>query len=136
MPLVFLYTLFAVFSIAVNLGAQWLSNQLYGGSYRIAFSMLVGTGAGLVVKYALDKRWIFRFQAVSVRHEANTFVLYSIVGGGTTLIFWGMEVLFHWMFVGENMRYLGGLVGLIIGYIVKYTLDKRLVFRAKKIVRT
>lgn len=136
MPIALLYTTFAVISIAANLGCQWLSSQIYTGPYRIAVSMLIGTGVGLVMKYSLDKRWIFRFQAVSVRHEVNTFVLYSLVGGGTTLIFWGMEVLFHWMFVGENMRYLGGLVGLIIGYIVKYMLDKRLVFSTKKIVRS
>lgn len=128
MPLALLYTTFAVVSIAANLGSQWLSNQLYGGPYRIALSMLVGTGAGLIVKYALDKRWIFHFQAVSARHEVNTFVLYSLVGGGTTLIFWGMEILFHWIFGGEMMRYLGGLVGLTVGYFLKYMLDKRFVF--------
>ena len=27
------------------------------------------------------------------------------------------------------MRYLGGVIGLMIGYIIKYQLDKRYVFR-------
>jgi hypothetical protein len=29
------------------------------------------------------------------------------------------------------MRYLGGILGLIIGYLMKYRLDKRYVFRAE-----
>lgn len=134
MPLALLYTTFAGVSIAANLGSQWLSNQLYDGPYCIALSMLVGTGVGLVVKYVLDKRWIFRFQASSAQHEAKTFVLYSLMGVITTFVFWGMEVLFHWLFASEVMRYVGGLIGLVIGYIIKYMLDKHLVFINKKAI--
>lgn len=123
-----LYAAFAAMSIFANLGSQWFSVRLYSGPYHIALSMLVGTAVGLIVKYILDKRWIFRYRTANASHEAKTFVLYTLMGGATTLIFWGMEAFFHWLFSSDAMRYVGGLLGLVIGYIIKYFLDKRLVF--------
>ena len=129
--LTFLYAMFAAISIGVNLGSQWLSNWIYGGGFHIPISMLVGTATGLVAKYFLDKRWVFRFQTSNARHEAKTFFLYTLMGGITTMIFWGMEALFQLLFGTDLMRYLGGLIGLVFGYFIKYMLDKRLVFVKK-----
>ncbi|MCL1962124.1 MAG: GtrA family protein [Desulfovibrionaceae bacterium] len=47
----------------------------------------------------------------------------------TTVIFWGFEFGFHAPFGTRWMRYLGGVIGLAIGYVAKYGLDKRFVFR-------
>lgn len=91
-------------------------------------SVFVGTGAGLVVKYILDKRYIFAFKPKNMAEDTRTFVLYVIMGGITTLIFWGFELVFHYVFETKSMRYLGGAIGLSIGYIIKYQLDKRFVF--------
>jgi hypothetical protein len=44
-------------------------------------------------------------------------------------VFWGFEFGFNSAFQDKNMRYLGGLIGLAIGYWAKYHLDKRFVFR-------
>ena len=44
-------------------------------------------------------------------------------------IFWGLEFGFNWVFHTKEMRYLGGIIGLAIGYLIKYQLDKRFVFR-------
>ena len=114
--------------VATKLGAQWVVVKLYRGDYHIALSMLLGTGLGLAVKYLLDKRWIFDFQATSARHEARTFALYTLMGGVTTLVFWGTEILFYLTFRSDSMRYLGGLLGLLAGYIIKFELDRRMVF--------
>ncbi|MDR1529355.1 MAG: GtrA family protein [Burkholderiales bacterium] len=123
------YAIFALIAIGVNIGAQDLVVHLYKGPFYILISIIVGTGAGLVVKYILDKRYIFRFHAQNVVHDTQTFVLYTVMGGVTTAIFWGFEFGFHHFFGTKEMRYLGGIIGLIIGYLVKYRLDKYFVFR-------
>ncbi len=46
----------------------------------------------------------------------------------TTMIFWGFEYGFHLIFESKKMRYFGGIIGLAIGYFIKYHLDKRFVF--------
>jgi hypothetical protein len=47
----------------------------------------------------------------------------------TTFIFWGFELGFNFLFESTPMRYLGAVIGLTIGYFVKYQLDLRYVFR-------
>ena len=51
------------------------------------------------------------------------------MGVFTTLIFWGFEITFDYIFNNENAKYAGAVIGLSIGYIVKYLLDKKFVFR-------
>ncbi|MEM7669469.1 MAG: GtrA family protein, partial [Pseudomonadota bacterium] len=46
----------------------------------------------------------------------------------TTVIFWGTEVAFYWHFGSEEMRELGAVLGLTVGYLIKYQLDRRYVF--------
>lgn len=126
------YTLFAIVATVANIGSQELCLRIYGGSYPVPVSVLVGTGVGLVTKYALDKRYIFRFQASSAAHDTQTFVFYTLVGVATTAIFWGFEFGFDHWFGTKAMRYTGGVLGLAIGYYCKYQLDKRLVFVARE----
>ncbi len=123
-----LYGLFALISIAANIAAQALTTRLYPGPWEIAIAIGVGTAAGLIVKYALDKRYIFRFQAHNAAHDARTFLLYAVMGLATTAIFWGTETVFHVVFHTAPMRYVGAIIGLTVGYITKYRLDKRFVF--------
>jgi putative flippase GtrA len=123
------YACFALIATAANIGAQDLVTRVYGGAYAILAALVVGTGAGLVVKYVLDKRYIFRFVTRSAAHDGQTFVLYMVMGLLTTVIFWGFEFGFHHLFQTKEMRYLGGIIGLAIGYVAKYQLDKRYVFR-------
>ncbi len=123
------YAIFALIATAANIGAQDLAIRAYSGAFDILASVIVGTGAGLVVKYVLDKRYIFRFRARSVAHDTRTFALYTVMGLATTVVFWGFEFGFHHLFETREMRYLGGIIGLAIGYLTKYPLDKRYVFR-------
>lgn len=60
--------------------------------------------------------------------DGKKFILYSSMGVVTTLIFWGTELGFEFIFATKFMRYIGGIIGLTIGYTVKYHLDKRFVF--------
>lgn len=130
-----LYSSFAALSIAANIAGQWLSTKTYAGKHYIVVSMLVGTAIGLVVKYLLDKRWIFRFQPRNRTHELRTFVLYCAMGGATTIVFWATEAVFQFVFQTAPMRYIGALLGLTIGYTAKYALDKRFVFNSPPPIR-
>ena len=126
MRIALLYALFCAVAIVVNIGSQALALQLWPAG--IWFSIIVGTGTGLVVKYLLDKRFIFRFKPQNVSHDSRTFVLYTLMGVVTTAVFWGFEYGFWHAFGTAQMRYLGGVIGLIIGYFAKYHLDKKFVF--------
>ena len=125
------YDIFALIATAANISAQDLLIRAYSGEFSVIASVTLGTGVGLVVKYILDKRYIFRFQARSVGHDTRIFALYTVMGMATTMIFWGFEFGFHHVFETKEMRYLGGVLGLAIGYLAKYHLDKRYVFRAE-----
>lgn len=127
----FLYGAFAALATLANLGTQALAIWLYQGAYAVEISILAGTAAGLPIKYVLEKRHIFGFQADNLAHDGKLFVLYSFMGVFTTALFWGIEYAFQWLFGTDAMRYLGGAIGLTLGYVIKYHLDKRFVFVAK-----
>ena len=131
MKLAITYAILALIATVTNIGAQDGLLRLYSGPYAVSLSILVGTAVGLVVKYLLDKRYIFHFRAHNAAHDGQTFVLYTIMGLLTTAIFWGFEWGFHLAFESKEMRYLGGVIGLAIGYWIKYHLDKKYVFRQK-----
>lgn len=131
MRIALLYALLAAVATAANIGAQDAFLRVYAGPFHVIASVITGTATGLVVKYLLDKRYVFQFQARDVAHDTRTFALYTVMGLLTTLIFWCFEFGFHALFDGSReMRYLGGALGLAIGYAVKYRLDKRFVFGA------
>lgn len=126
------YTVFAIFATLANIGSQALTVALlkpyFRADWAILGSVLVGTVVGVVVKYLLDKKWVFQFTARSVAHQARAFSLYTVFSVGTTLIFWGCELAAQLWFGTEIARYTGGVIGLTIGYIAKYHLDKRITF--------
>jgi putative flippase GtrA len=123
-----LYAVFAAFATVVNIGIQALVFWLYQGPYAVPLSIMVGTAAGLPVKYVLEKRHIFSFASDNLAHDGRMFALYSFMGIFTTALFWGIEYAFHHTFETDAMRYLGGVIGLALGYAIKYHLDKRFVF--------
>lgn len=130
MSLVFKYVLLALIATVVNLSAQEFCLHFVAGfAYQIYLSMIFGTGVGLLVKYWLDKRYIFFYVSKNVADSGRTFLLYSLMGVVTTLIFWCTELTFEWCFHTKIMRYCGGALGLSVGYYLKYQLDKRFVFK-------
>jgi len=129
MKLAINYTIFAIIATIANIGGQEISLRIYSDDYSILLSVFVGTGVGLVTKYLLDKKYIFQYKTKNAAHDGHTFMLYTIMGLATTTIFWGFEFGFEYLFHDKTMRYLGGVIGLAIGYWIKYLLDKRYVFK-------
>ena len=122
------YSLFALISTLFNLLFQYFSFSIYDGIASIYLALFIGTLIGLVVKYILDKKFIFYHVTTTKKENAKDFGLYSLMGVFTTIIFWGTEIGFDIFFDDENAKYLGGLIGLAIGYVIKYFLDKKYVF--------
>jgi len=122
------YSFFAVIATLTNLAAQEVSVQLYTGIYSLYLAMLAGTFAGLVCKYLLDKHYIFGFKTNSAHENMRKFLIYGLTGVVTTILFWSFELSFEFWFDTKQARYLGAIIGLSIGYVVKYHLDKRYVF--------
>lgn len=128
-----LYAVFALIAIAINIGCQAIVIWIYKGAYAVPLSVLVGTAAGLPVKYVLEKRHIFGFKSKNLAHDGRVFILYTFMGVFTTALFWGIEWGFHEAFQTDAMRYVGGAIGLTVGNIIKYHLDKRYVFQMESI---
>ena len=122
------YALFALISMAANLVSQKIAWSLYNGPFSISLAVCIGTGVGLIVKYALDKGLIFHYEHRSVAHGIQTFARYVVMGLATTAVFWAMEFAAQALFHSETARLAGGAIGLTLGYIAKYQLDKRFVF--------
>ncbi|CAA6802134.1 MAG: Unknown protein [uncultured Campylobacterales bacterium] len=120
------YSIFAIISTIVNLAFQYLSFYFYSGCLSLYIAIFWGTLFGLIVKYILDKNFIF--YDTSKKHSKK-FALYSIMGILTTAIFCGTEIAFDHLF---DLKYTGAVVGLSIGYIIKYFLDKKYVFETKQ----
>ena len=73
----------------------------------------------------LDKRWIFADTSSGVKAHGKKFSLYTAMGLVTTAIFWGTETAFWLIWQTDAMRELGAVIGLSVGYVVKYRLDRR-----------
>lgn len=123
-----LYVFFAALSAVINIGSQVIFLWLFRGPLAVELSILVGTFVGLPLRYFLEKRYIFLFSSRSLSHDGKLFFFYSAMGVITTSIFWGIEYAFHLIYATDLMRYVGGIIGLSIGFYVKYQLDKRYVF--------
>jgi|SRR6185312_9285764 len=124
------YAVFAAASASINLAIQWLSFHLYRGPGEYIVGVFAGTATGLLSKYALDKFWIFGDRSVSVIENTYRLGYYTLTGVVTTTIFWGTETAFA-LIGNQAMRYVGAILGLSIGYGLKFHLDRRYVFRAK-----
>ena len=126
--LIFRYALFAVVATLINLATQRAVLTLFGTGPGFGLAIFCGTATGLLAKYVLDKRWIFFDNMQEMRREGRQFALYTLTGIGTTLLFWGTESVFWFVWRTEAMRELGAVLGLAVGYVVKYRLDRRFVF--------
>ncbi len=87
-----------------------------------------------MIKYLLDKRWIFDDAETGVQNHSRQFSLYTAMGLVTTAIFWGTETAFRLVWQTDLMRELGAVLGLAVGYVVKYNLDRRFVFTDRRLV--
>jgi len=145
----FLYFLFAAISTLLNLSIQKLfefsltkifSNPIYkvkiflnsNLTLGLFSQMIIATIIGFTFKYLIDKILIFKDKTkyFSANHFIQIFI-YGFFAIFTTLIFWITEISFKYFVNYKNSEYLGGLIGLIIGYTVKFFLDRKYVFNNK-----
>lgn len=129
------YTAFAVLATLANLATQRVVLGISDGPAGFAAAIFLGTLVGLVLKYALDKRWIFDDRSTGIAAHSRKFGLYTAMGIVTTAIFWGTETAFWLIWRSDIMRELGAVLGLAVGYIIKYRLDRRFVFTEATLVR-
>jgi putative flippase GtrA len=124
------YVLFAVIATVVNLAAQDMVYRVTPIA-GLPLSILVGTAAGFLTKYVLDKKWIFDDGYSSHRDEMRKISLYGAFSVVTTLVFWSFEVMFWMTWRTDLAKYTGAVIGLAIGYAAKYSLDRTFVFRER-----
>lgn len=116
------YSAFAGIATIINLGTQHLVLNFGNSAAVLSLAIFSGTIMGLVIKYVLDKNWIFYDLETGVRNHGRKFTLYTTMGLFTTAIFWGSETSFWILFKSNLMRDIGAIIGLIIGYYIKYKL--------------
>lgn len=121
------YILFAILATTVNIFSQYLSFLLIDHKYELYIAILNGTILGMILKYYLDKNYIFYYVKKKFNNK-NIFLLYIFTSIFTTIIFWAIELWFSYYVNITYSEYLGALVGLTLGYSLKYILDKHLVF--------
>lgn len=125
--------MFAILSIGVNLLFQYLSLLIYAGFLSLYIAMVAGTLFGLITKYILDKKYIFYHTPKDKKDDTKKFMTYALMGVFTTIIFWGTEIFFDMLFTADYAKYLGAILGLSVGYVIKYFLDKKFVFLDGKV---
>ena len=128
MLLVLKYSLFALISSFANVFTQYCVDLMSLGFIGTYISLLMGSIVGLITKYILDKKYIFYYNSLDFYNNLKKFILYSFLGVFTTMIFWGIELTFFFIFNNIYAKYLGAMIGLTIGYIIKFNLDKKYVF--------
>lgn len=124
------YLFFCFLAIVANLGLQAFAHELLQVSDWLSIGL--GTAGGLVLKYILDKKFIFFAEKTTAVRDLSRFVIYTLFGLFTTFVFWSIEWAFIKLSDHPNARYLGGIIGLSLGYYIKYKLDRKWVFKYSK----
>lgn len=141
------YLVFAGISIVLNLLVQktiyfilkylkydFLEIYFYSQKITISFiiQILSATIIAFIFKYVVDKLIIFKDKTAyfSKKHFKQIF-FYGSFAVFTTLIFWGFEFCFKLVFSFSNAEIIGGLIGLLIGYSIKFLLDRKFVFNTQ-----
>ena len=124
------YACCACIAICVNLMLQ--RGVLFFGNDILTFGLavVVGTVGGLLVKFILDSHFIFVDGNFGSSDRSTKFALYTLTGVLTTGLFWGTESTFWFIWRTDLMREIGALIGLSLGYFVKFKLDRRFVFKS------
>jgi putative flippase GtrA len=123
------YAAFAAAAIWINLLTQNTVLVVVGEFwFGIYAAILFGNASGLVFKFIVDKYWVFEDMDPSLAASSRKFALYAAFGAFTTLLFWAVELTFHYIFQTACMTSVGAVIGLCIGYVIKYNLDKHVTF--------
>jgi putative flippase GtrA len=126
------YLAFATVATLANLATQDLVFRATSKA-SLKLAILAGTIAGFVLKYLLDKAWVFEDRFEGRARELQKVTLYGAFSVVTTLIFWGFEVAFWEVWRTDAAKYAGAILGLAIGYAAKFVLDYSFVFRKRRV---
>jgi putative flippase GtrA len=122
----FRYGLFAAIAAIINLITQHFVTSLTSGN--LTWSIGAGTVTGFAAKYVMDKHWIFFDDFEGRVSELRKMILYGLFSVFTTLLFWAAEIG-SWLIWHTNIaKYSGAALGLLIGYWLKYRLDRAYTF--------
>lgn len=133
--LIFRYMLFALLATLANLLAQRAVLSVDDTGSRFVEAVAIGTLTGLILKYILDKFWIFKDFNSGLKEHGRKVILYMGTGIVTTALFWLVEVAFWLTWQTDLMREIGAVIGLSFGYVIKYRLDRRYVFTDVKMTK-
>lgn len=122
------YVGFAVVAGLANLGTQEMAFRALPALGHFP-PILAGTAVGFLVKYGLDKRWIFADRTEDRASELRKISVYGLFSVATTMIFWGTELAAWAIWQTTTAKYSGAVIGLALGNWIKYRLDKAFVFR-------
>jgi hypothetical protein len=124
-----LYSFFVAVGITTNLITQLLVAKVLTQVFQIYIGMSLGALTSMLVKFQLDRHYIFLCRPSSLITRGRQFFFYSLFGIVNISCFWSAELTFHFLFQAPSMRYVGAFIGLIVGHALKYRVDKRLVFK-------
>ena len=127
--LIFKYCFFAILATLVNLYVQRLILNIENSFTFLLYAIFCGTLIGLLIKFILDKYFIFFNYEKKIKDNSKMFLKYTILGIFTTIVFWAIESVFWLIWQTEMMREIGAIIGLTIGYILKFGLDRKYVFK-------
>ena len=87
---------------------------------------MCATLAAFIFKFLIDKYFVFKINSHNAKFSKKYMVfMYTLISFFTTIFFWGTQFLFR---IYLNQEYLGMVIGLTIGYTIKFLLDKEFVF--------
>lgn len=98
-------------------------------TFAFLLQVLAGIAIGFFTKFVLDKFIVFESNNTNIKETAWQFFIYSSLAVITTIIFLLFEFSFKIFFHFYHSEIVGGLIGLVIGYTVKFFLDKKFVFK-------
>ena len=140
-----IYITFAVISIIINTSTQLIVQTVYNHidwmmidrevfknvTYGFVFKILIATGVAFIFKYIIDKAIVFEVNGVldSKRMKIRQFGFYMLFSFITTLVFWGIVLIFKMAFKDQWAELVGTVTGLSVGYTIKFFLDSKIAFK-------
>ncbi|MHA1271560.1 MAG: GtrA family protein [Candidatus Helarchaeota archaeon] len=124
-----LYGFFAIFTTIIFWGVQYILTIILGESYYI-IAGAVGLAIGYTVKFVLDKIYVFKKKFGSSSQQTMFYVLYIIFGFISSVINLGTQWFLGYYYLG-GYHIFGVLAGTVVGFVVKYILDKFIIFRKR-----
>lgn len=123
------YVAFCLVALASNVLVQAIFHELLHSPNWLSIGS--GTATALILKYILDRNYIFYANDKGLSGDLYRFYIYTLFGLFTTLLFWAVEWTFIKLFSNQYARYIGATVGASIGYVLKYLMDRRWVFKTR-----